>query len=111
MVIFATSNFPKAIDPAFVSRLDMTFEIELPDATTIEAILRDALGEVGSDIDDEARLKASNAMAGMSGRDVRKIVFEAMISRDISTSVDAPLTEKQLWSAIDARRTQGDSAS
>ena len=104
MVIFATSNFPQAIDPAFLSRLDLTFDLDLPDQMTTTAILRDALDEVGTDMDDDARVRAATALAGMSGRDIRKLVFEAVISRDSSTAVEAPLQEKELWTAIDARR-------
>ena len=103
MVIFATSNFPQAIDPAFLSRLDMTFEIELPDAPTVAGILQDALDEVGSDLDEAAVARAVEALTGASGRDVRKLVFEAMVSRDSSIPVDAALQEKELWAAIDAR--------
>lgn len=103
MVIFATSNFPQAIDPAFLSRLDMTFEIDLPDSATITGILQDALGEVGSDLDSAAVARAVDALVGMSGRDVRKLVFEAMVSRESSIPVDAALQEKELWAAIDAR--------
>ncbi len=105
MVIFATSNFPQAIDPAFLSRLDLTFELDLPDRTTTTAILRDALDEVGTDMDDDARVKAAAALAGMSGRDIRKLVFEAVISRESSVAVDAPIKEKELWTAIEARTT------
>ncbi|NND04255.1 MAG: ATP-binding protein [Acidimicrobiia bacterium] len=103
MVIFATSNFPQAIDPAFLSRLDITFEIELPDVGTATDILQDALDEVGSDLDDDAVARAVEALAGASGRDVRKLVFEALVSRDSSIPVDAALQEKELWAAIDAR--------
>ena len=39
----------------------------------------------------------------MSGRDVRKLVFEAVVFRDSSISIDIPLQDKELWSAIDAR--------
>jgi len=39
----------------------------------------------------------------MSGRDVRKLVFEAVVSRDSSIPIDAPLQDKELWSVIDAR--------
>jgi len=107
MVILATSNFPQAIDPAFMSRLDTTFDIELPDATTLAEILRDSLEEVGSDIEVDAIGRAVEAMSGMSGRDVRKLVFEAMVSRDSSIPVDAPLQDKELWVAIDARLAAG----
>ena len=106
MVILATSNFPQAIDPAFLSRLDLTFEIELPDDTTVLAILDDALNEVGSDMDESARREAAAALSGWSGRDIRKLVFEAIVSRD--AAVDAQLTGKELWVAIDARSTLRD---
>jgi AAA+ superfamily predicted ATPase len=105
MVIFATSNFPQAIDPAFSSRLDVTFELDLPDTTTTARILRDALEEVGTNMDEASQLRAAAALGGMSGRDVRKLVFEAVVSRDSSISIDAPLQDKELWSAIDARAT------
>jgi SpoVK/Ycf46/Vps4 family AAA+-type ATPase len=103
MVIFATSNFPQAIDPAFLSRLDITLELELPDPTTRARILRDALDEVGTDIDEQSLLRAAAALGEMSGRDVRKLVFEAVVSRDSSIPIDAPLQDKELWSVIDAR--------
>lgn len=103
LVIFATSNFPQAIDPAFLSRLDVTFNLDLPDDETIRAILSDTLAEVGSNLDDGAQSSAAAAMTGMSGRDVRKLVFEALITRDAATSVDAPLEDKDLWAAIAAR--------
>ena len=105
MVIFATSNFSQAIDPAFSSRLDITFELDLPDPTTTARILRDALEEVGTNMDEGSQLRAAAALGGMSGRDVRKLVFEAVVSRDSSISIDAPLQDKELWSAIDARAT------
>lgn len=105
MVIFATSNFPEAIDPAFLSRLDMTFEIDLPDVSTTQSILDDALDEVGADIDETQTKEAAAALVGMSGREVRKIVFEAMVGRDPSVAVDAPLAATDLWTAIDARRS------
>ena len=105
MVIFATSNFPQAIDPAFSSRLDVTFELDLPDPTTTARILRDALEEVGTNMDEGSQLRAAAALGGMSGRDVRKLVFEAVVSRDSSISIDAPLQDKELWSVIDTRAT------
>lgn len=103
LVIFATSNFPQAIDPAFVSRLDVTFDLDLPDQPTVEAILRDALAEVGSDLDDAAQTRAAAALAGRSGRDIRKLVFEAVITRDAAVEVDAPLQDKELWAVIEDR--------
>jgi SpoVK/Ycf46/Vps4 family AAA+-type ATPase len=108
MVIFATSNFPQAIDPAFLSRLDLTFELEIPDPSTAAAILADALAEVGTDMDDEAQKRAAAAMVGLSGRDIRKVVFAAMVSRDQSVDVNAPLQENELLQVISSRQHRND---
>ena len=105
LVILATSNFPQAIDPAFLSRLDMTFEIGLPDPDTAAAILADALSEVGTDMDKAAQKRAAGSLEGMSGRDIRKLVLEALVSRDLSTSIDAPLSDEELAETIAARRS------
>jgi SpoVK/Ycf46/Vps4 family AAA+-type ATPase len=105
LAILATSNFPQAIDPAFLSRLDMTFELGIPDADTAAAILKDALGEVGSTVDAAGQAKAVAAISGQSGRDIRKLVFEAVVSRDSSTAIDEPLDEADLWSTIESRKS------
>ena len=104
LVILATSNFPQAIDPAFMSRLDMTFDLELPDVSTVAAILRDALDDVGADVDEDALVRAAASLEGASGRDIRKVVFEAMVSRDGSIPVETPLQVKELQVAIEGRR-------
>jgi SpoVK/Ycf46/Vps4 family AAA+-type ATPase len=107
MVIIGTSNFPQAIDPAFLSRLDLTIEIELPDQATTRAILSDVLAEVGSDIEEDEMTRAAKALEGSSGRDIRKVVFEALVSRDASISIEEPLRAQELWSAIEARMSVG----
>ena len=105
ITMFGASNFPQAIDPAFISRLDLTIEIELPDPETTHAILKDVLGEVGSDLTDEEVRTASDALAGSSGRDIRKAVFEALVSRDPSVPTEAPLRNQDLWDAIESRKS------
>lgn len=104
LVILATSNFPEAIDPAFFSRLDLIIDLDLPDESTVAAILADALGEVPSQIDQEARFKLAGELTGLSGRDIRKIVFEAIISRPSVGDFDAPLVAADITTALDARR-------
>ncbi|MFT7473656.1 MAG: SpoVK/Ycf46/Vps4 family AAA+-type ATPase [Verrucomicrobiales bacterium] len=104
IVMLATSNFPQAIDPAFLSRLDLSFNVDVPDAQTTAAILADALAEVGTDIDEAGQREAASELAGLSGRDVRKIVFEAIVSRDIDVAVNAPLNAEDLLNAIQSRR-------
>jgi len=103
MVILATSNFPEAIDPAFVSRLDLIIDLDLPDESTVAAILGDALGEVPSNINEESQSKLVGELTGLSGRDIRKVVFEAIISRASIGDFDAPLVEADIRVVIDAR--------
>ena len=93
----------QAIDPAFLSRLDMTFEIDLPDLGTTVRILADALGEVGTEMSEAEQAAAAAALEGVSGRDVRKLVLEAIVSRDASAGVDAPIRQADLWDAIKTR--------
>ena len=64
-----------------------------------------------ADIEQDAQARVAAALGGMSGRDIRKLVFEALVSRDASISVDAPLQDKELWAAIDMRRNLTDGAS
>jgi SpoVK/Ycf46/Vps4 family AAA+-type ATPase len=104
LVIFGTSNFAEAIDPAFVSRLDLTIDLGLPDEPTVAAIFNDVLGEVTADIDEEQRAKLVGELVGLSGRDIRKIVFEAVVSRDSDTIGD-PVVEDDITAVLDARRT------
>lgn len=105
MVILATSNFPQAIDPAFLSRIDVTLDLALPDPPIVDAILRDTLSEVGSSLDDAAISLAGRAMDGMAGRDIRKLVMEVLITRDLSIDADTPIGEKELWAVIESRAT------
>ena len=104
VVIFATSNFPEAIDLAFVSRLDLTVDLDLPDEPTIATILTDVLREVPSDLDGESRSKLAAALVGFSGRDVRKVLFEAIVSRTSAAAIDTPLVAADVEAVIDARR-------
>ena len=104
MVVLATSNFPDAIDPAFTSRLDLTLNLEIPDESAINAIVTDVLNEVGSELDSEAVSKVVAALSGLSGRDVRKTVFEALVSRDASVPIDSPIRDDDIWAVIDSRR-------
>ena len=104
LVIFGTSNFAEAIDHAFMSRLDLTIDLGLPDESTVAAIFDDVLSEVNTDIDDEQRAKLVGELVGFSGRDIRKIVFEAVVARESGT-IDDPVVEDDIIDVLDARRT------
>jgi SpoVK/Ycf46/Vps4 family AAA+-type ATPase len=103
LVIFGTSNFAEAIDHAFLSRIDLTVDFGLPDEATVAAIFNDVLSEVNTDIDDEQRAKLVGELVGLSGRDIRKIVFEAVVSRD-SDNIGDPVVEHDITAVLDARR-------
>jgi AAA+ superfamily predicted ATPase len=88
-LLLATTNFPEAVDDAFLSRADLVVELELPDETTIAAILAHSLTElagiwpgVRSVAHDEGlHRKLAARCAGWDGRRVRKLVLAALAQR------------------------------
>ena len=90
VLFLATTNFIEGLDAAFLSRADLVEEMGLPGAEAAEAILRDAIAEVGGQggqggvaphpngapLTDLAQL-----CAGMDGRGIRKLVLRAIIER------------------------------
>jgi pachytene checkpoint protein 2 len=83
-----TSNFPQAIDDALRSRADSTFVIPKPPVTAIEQILKSTLLGFGEhfptlrSIAGDRRLKEiARRLEGADGRQVRKLIVEAMAVR------------------------------
>lgn len=90
----ATSNFTDALDDAFLSRADAAVEVPLPDTAGALAILERALADFGQVYPALERLAAdrglvevSEAVRGLDGRRIRKVVTEAL-SRRRATVVD-----------------------
>lgn len=88
VLLVATSNLEGAIDEAVMSRTDLVIEVPLPDQVARARILADTLTELGAvfnsgsarvDIDDEALADLAGELAGLSGRRLRKLVFEALL--------------------------------
>lgn len=84
----ATSNFPQAIDHALRSRADSTFAIPKPSVTAIEQILQSSLLGFGEHFPalkkfaSDRRLKEiARRLEGADGRQVRKVIVEAMAVR------------------------------
>ena len=81
VLLAATSNLAGAIDEAVMSRVDLAVEIPLPDSESRLEILTDSLSElpsvevVGADLSEVAA-----ALEGVSGRRLRKLVFEALLT-------------------------------
>lgn len=105
ILLIATTNFPEALDQAFLSRADHVEEIGVPNAAARRDIIVDTLRAIAGvwaavkTLDTEvARL--AKASEGLDGRRIRKSIFAAMAS-DISTASDPnKLTAAQIESAF-----------
>jgi SpoVK/Ycf46/Vps4 family AAA+-type ATPase len=106
VVTVATSNFTEALDEAFKSRADVSIEVPLPDVDAITKILTQTLTDFATaypalaQLAGEKRLAAvAKSLVGADGRQVRKVVTDAM-SRTIETVLDpGKLTLAQLQDA------------
>jgi SpoVK/Ycf46/Vps4 family AAA+-type ATPase len=84
-----TTNFPEAVDEAFLSRADLVVNLALPDESTIAAILQHALAELAGIWPGARPLAQDEALwrklavqcEGWDGRRVRKLVLAALAQR------------------------------
>jgi AAA+ superfamily predicted ATPase len=105
VLLIGTTNFPKALDRAVISRADHIEEIPLPNDAGRREIILDSIRAIGGvwkgvkGIEaDIARL--SKAADGLDGRRIRKEIFVAMAS-DIETAKDpGKLTAAQIEAAF-----------
>jgi AAA+ superfamily predicted ATPase len=105
VLLIGTTNFPKALDRAVISRADYIEEIPLPNDAARREIILDSLRAISAvwkglkGIEaDVARL--SKAADGLDGRRIRKEIFVAMAS-DIETAKDpGRLTSAQVEAAF-----------
>ncbi len=110
VLFVTTTNFPAAIDEAFLSRADLVLSIPLPDEATIVAILASSLRELAG-IWPELRPfagadalhgKLAGRMVGWDGRRVRKLVLAALTQR-LDVALDpAQLTTDDLLAAVES---------
>lgn len=84
LLLVATSNFPQAIDSAFISRTDLLVTIPLPDKQACKEILADTLRGLAKafpKIEELSRHrdlhKVAEACYGLDGRQIRKMVASA----------------------------------
>jgi SpoVK/Ycf46/Vps4 family AAA+-type ATPase len=110
VLFVTTTNFPEAIDEAFLSRADLVLHVPLPDEETITAIVRASLRELAGiwpelrplGEDDALHAKVAARCAGWDGRRVRKLVLAALAQR-LDVALDpAQLTADDLLAAVDA---------
>ena len=109
VLFVTTTNFPGAIDEAFLSRADLVLSVPLPDEATIAAIVRASLRELAGlwpelrplAEDDALHAKLAAECAGWDGRRVRKLVLAALAQR-LDVALDpAQLTADDLLAAVD----------
>jgi SpoVK/Ycf46/Vps4 family AAA+-type ATPase len=84
LLLVATSNFPAAIDSAFLSRTDLILEMPLPNAQACRQILTDTVRGMAAAfpplkklLNDPELDAAARACAGLDGRQIRKLVAAA----------------------------------
>ncbi len=81
LLFIATSNFPAAIDEAFLSRADVILNVDMPGREACRAILVDAVEELSAAfpslkklLSDPQLRKAAELCIGLDGRRIRKLV-------------------------------------
>jgi AAA+ superfamily predicted ATPase len=91
VLLLATTNDERAIDAAFLSRVDLHETFVLPPREVVAQILRDTLGRVGVEMpaDDPrlAELAAACAARGMDARRVRKLVLQAIVGNGVDVAL------------------------
>lgn len=85
LLFIATSNFPQAVDDAFLSRCDLILEVPLPDREACARILKDCLDGLAKIYPAIGRLATARgvddcaaACVGLDGRAIRKMVANAL---------------------------------
>ena len=108
LLLVATSNFPEAIDSAFISRTDLLLTMPMPNASACREILEDtvrgmvtafpSLKKLLSDSDLEA---AAKACVGLDGRQIRKLVAAACTFDKRVAADPSKLTAKAILMAAE----------
>jgi AAA+ superfamily predicted ATPase len=105
VLLIATTNFPKALDKAVLSRADHIEEIGLPNEAARREIISDTLMSIAGVWKKVSALEAdtdrlAKAADGLDGRRIRKEIFVA-IGSDIETAKDPnKLTRAQIEAAF-----------
>jgi SpoVK/Ycf46/Vps4 family AAA+-type ATPase len=94
LLFVATSNFPEAVDSAFMSRCDLIMDVPLPDRAACKRILEDCLQGLAATFPSIGQLTQSSrfgecadACVGLDGRAIRKVVANALAANP-NTAID-----------------------
>jgi len=105
VLLIGTTNFPKALDQAVISRADHIEQIDLPTEAARRDIILDSLKAIGGVWKNVHALerdvsRLAKASEGLDGRRIRKEIFVAM-STDIETAKDpGKVTTAQIEAAF-----------
>lgn len=109
LLFVATSNFPQAVDSAFVSRCDLILDIPLPDHEACAQILKECLSGLGhtypalSKLVSEPQLvDCADACVGLDGRAIRKAVVNALAASPQTAMNPEKMTISDLLAAVRA---------
>jgi len=112
VLIVATSNFERAIDPALVSRTDTVVQVPLPDSQGRRVILERTIAAVAAAFPGAERLlaphvldQAAEAADGLDGRKLRKAVAAACAHRGDGHGDPDKVTSEDLLAALDTMRS------
>ncbi len=117
LLFVATSNFPKALDGAFLSRADQIVTIGLPAAEACHKIVKDTIATLARKFHKLDALLHARGFSdigarchGLDGRQIRKAVLSAL-TLDKATAVDPNhLSLENLLLAIDQAKHESKNA-
>lgn len=109
LLFVATSNFPQAVDSAFMSRCDLILDVPLPDRDARAQILKECLAGLGrlypklGQMASSAQLAVcAEACAGLDGRAIRKSVANALAASPQTAMNPESMTMTDLLAAVRA---------
>lgn len=107
LLFVATSNFPGAIDSAFLSRADLIATFELPTADACRQIVLDTIDRLAQAFPKIARLKsdpqideAARLSVGLDGRRIRKAVVSSLAHAKAIAANPETLTSDAVLAAV-----------
>ncbi|MCW5962500.1 MAG: AAA family ATPase [Bryobacterales bacterium] len=114
LLFLATSNFPEAIDAAFLSRADIVETLPLPDAEGCARILSDTINAlalhypaVAGLMDHPEFAEACHLCQGLDGRRIRKVVVSACATSKQVALDPGSLSASDLLAAVHRLRQNG----
>lgn len=112
ILLVATTNYPQAVDDAFLSRADLIEYIPPPNAEARAEIIRDTLEGLGRQWPAIAGLARDmslfvSASNGMDGRRLRKAVVSALAGSLATARDPSLLSSQQILSALKAAAHAG----